>query len=160
LSIFPGLYPLHLCTIKIVKQKRIDMNSAATAIWNGTVKDGNGNLTTQSNIITHAPYSFQSRLKKETGTNPEELLAAAHAGCFTMKLSADLTSAGFTPKELVTTAIISLTNGVISKSALINHANVPGITNEQFLKIAEQAKDTCPVSRAYNMEITLEAQLK
>jgi organic hydroperoxide reductase OsmC/OhrA len=94
LSIFPGLHPLHLCTVKLLTTKnKYDMNSAATAIWNGTVKEGNGNLTTQSGTLSNAAYSFQSRLKKETGTNPEELMAAAHAGCFTMKLSADLTSA-------------------------------------------------------------------
>lgn len=136
------------------------MNSAATAIWIGKIKDGNGTLTTQSEVLRDTAYSFQSRLKKETGTNPEELIAAAHAGCFTMKLSADLTSAGFNPEELTTTAIVSLVNGVITKSALINHARIPGITEEQFTRIAEQAKEDCPVSKALNMEITLEAQLK
>lgn len=136
------------------------MNSAATAVWNGKIKDGNGTLTTQSEVLDNTAYSFQSRLKKETGTNPEELIAAAHAGCFTMKLSADLTSAGFYPETLTTTAIVSLTNGVITKSVLINHSRVPGVTEEQFIKIAEQAKLNCPVSKALNMEIILEAQLK
>jgi osmotically inducible protein OsmC len=140
-------------------KNKTDMNSAATAIWNGTIKEGNGSLTTQSETLSNAAYTFQSRLKKETGTNPEELMAAAHAGCFTMKLSADLTSAGFIPEELITTAIVSLINGVISKSALHTHARIPGITKEQFIKIAERAKETCPVSKAYNTEITLEAQL-
>lgn len=135
------------------------MNRSANAIWNGTIKEGKGTLTTQSGILSSAPYSFVTRFENQSGTNPEELMAAAHAGCFTMKLSADLTSAGFTPEELSTTAVVSLVNGVIAKSALTLHAKVPGITNEQFNKIASHAKETCPVSKAYNLEITLEAHL-
>jgi osmotically inducible protein OsmC len=136
------------------------MNRSATAIWNGTIKEGKGNLTTQSHILDKTPYTFVSRFENATGTNPEELMAAAHAGCFTMKLSADLTTAGFTPEELATTAVVSLVNGVISKSALTLHACVPGITQDQFLRIASQSKETCPVSKAYNLEITLEAHLQ
>lgn len=135
------------------------MNRSAKAIWNGTIKEGKGNLTTQSQILDKTPYSFVSRFENQAGTNPEELMAAAHAGCFTMKLSADLTAAGFTPSELSTTAVVSLINGVISKSALTVSADVPGITEDQFLKIAYQSKETCPVSKAYNLEITLDAHL-
>lgn len=135
------------------------MNRSAKAIWNGTIKEGKGNLTTQSQTLNNAPYSFVTRFENQAGTNPEELMAAAHAGCFTMKLSADLTAAGFTPEELSTEAVVSLVNGVISKSALTVHANVPGISQEQFAKIALQSKETCPVSKAYNLEITLDAHL-
>ena len=136
------------------------MNRSAKAIWNGTIKEGKGNLTTQSNTLSQTPYSFVSRFENQTGTNPEELMAAAHAGCFTMKLSADLTAAGFIPEELSTEAVVSLINGVIAKSALTLQAKVPGITDEQFRKIAYQAKATCPVSKAYNLEITLDAHLQ
>ena len=135
------------------------MRRNATAVWNGTIKEGKGNLSTQSQVLDKTPYSFVSRFENQPGTNPEELMAAAHAGCFTMKLSADLTAAGFIPEELITEAIVSLINGVITKSALTVNAKVPGITELKFLEIAQQAKATCPVSVAYNLEITLEAHL-
>ena len=135
------------------------MNRSAKAIWNGRIKEGKGNLTTQSQILNQTPYSFVSRFENQAGTNPEELMAAAHAGCVTMKLRADLSSAGFIPEELSTTAVVSLSNGVITKSALTLHGNVPGITEETFQKIALQSKQTCPVSVAYNLEITLDAHL-
>ncbi len=136
------------------------MNRSAKALWNGTIKEGKGNLTTQSQTLDKAPYSFVTRFENQAGTNPEELMAAAHAGCFTMKLSADLTAAGFVPGELLTEAVVSLVNGVIAKSALTLHAEIPGITEEQFLEIALNAKATCPVSKAYNLEISLEAHLQ
>ena len=135
------------------------MNRSAKAIWNGTIKEGNGNLSTQSNTLNKTPYSFLTRFENQAGTNPEELMAAAHAGCFTMKLSADLTTAGFVPEELVTQAVVSLVNGVITKSALSLQAIIPGISQAQFEEITANAKATCPVSKAYNLEITLEAQL-
>lgn len=135
------------------------MNRSAKAIWNGTIKEGKGNLSTQSHTLDKSPYSFVTRFENQNGTNPEELMAAAHAGCFTMKLSADLGAAGFTPEELSTEAVVSLVNGVISKSALTLHAIVPGISEEQLLKIAYLSKETCPVSKAYNLEITLDAHL-
>jgi len=135
------------------------MNRSAKAIWNGTIKEGNGNLSTQSNTLNKTPYSFLTRFENQAGTNPEELMAAAHAGCFTMKLSADLTTAGFVPEELVTEAVVSLVNGVITKSALSLQAKIPGISQAQFEEITANAKATCPVSKAYNLEITLEAQL-
>lgn len=135
------------------------MNRSAKAIWNGTIKEGNGNLSTQSNTLNKTPYSFLTRFENQAGTNPEELMAAAHAGCFTMKLSADLTTAGFVPEELVTEAVVSLVNGVITKSALSLQAKIPGISQAQFEEITANAKATCPVSKAYNLEITLESQL-
>lgn len=135
------------------------MNRSATAVWNGTIKEGKGILSTQSQTLNQTPYSFVSRFENKPGTNPEELMAAAHAGCFTMKLSADLTAAGFTPEELVTEAVVSLENGAITRSALSVQARIPGITDKQFQQIAADAKANCPVSKAYNLEITLQAQL-
>ncbi|MNK08972.1 Peroxiredoxin OsmC [compost metagenome] len=135
------------------------MKRKAQAVWNGTIKDGNGHLTTQSNILDKTSYSFNSRFADGNGTNPEELLAAAHAGCFTMKLSADLTEAGYPPYELQTTSTITMENGKIALSALELQANVPGITDNDFQRIAKKAKETCPVSVAFSFEITLEAKL-
>ena len=137
------------------------MNSKtqATAVWNGTIKEGKGHLSSQSGILQQTPYSFASRFESGTGTNPEELMAAAHAGCFTMKLSADLTAAGYNPQELTTTSTITLDKGVITKSELTLIAKIDGITDEEFQKIAKSAEETCPVSNAYKLEITLQATL-
>ena len=135
------------------------MKRNATAVWNGTIKEGAGHLSTDSKVLDQTQYSFNSRFADGIGTNPEELMAAAHAGCFTMKLSLDLTEAGFTPDTLETKATISLDNGVISSSHLVLKASVPGITEEQFQEIAKGAKANCPVSKAYNLEITLDASL-
>lgn len=101
------------------------MRRHATAVWNGTIKEGKGNITTQSTVLNQTQYSFSSRFEDGVGTNPEELLAAAHAGCFTMKLSLDLTQAGFTPETLETKSVISLENGKITKSELTLTAKVP-----------------------------------
>lgn len=135
------------------------MKRNATAVWNGTIKEGAGHLSTDSKVLDQTQYSFNSRFADGIGTNPEELMAAAHAGCFTMKLSLDLTEAGFTPDTLETKATISLDNGVISSSHLVLKASIPGITEEQFQEITKGAKENCPVSKAYNLEITLDASL-
>lgn len=135
------------------------MQRQATAVWNGTIKEGKGHLTSQSQILKQTPYTFVSRFENGTGTNPEELMAAAHAGCFTMKLSLDLTTAGYNPIELSTTSTITLENGVIMKSALVLNAKIAGITEQEFQRIAEQSKESCPVSKAYNLEISLQANL-
>ena len=135
------------------------MKRTANAHWNGTLKDGRGELTTQSTTLNKTQYSFKSRFEEGVGTNPEELMAAAHAGCFTMKLSADLTEAGFTPTNLETKATVSLDNGVITSSHLVTQASIPDISEDQFQEIAKGAKENCPVSKAYNLEITLEATL-
>ncbi len=135
------------------------MKRNATAVWNGTIKEGNGNLTTQSTTLNKTQYSFNSRFAEGVGTNPEELMAAAHTGCFTMKLSLDLTTAGFTPETLETTATITLDNGAITRSDLVLTAKIPGINEEQFQQIAAGAKEGCPVSKAYNMAISLIANL-
>ncbi|WP_442587614.1 OsmC family protein [Pedobacter sp. AW31-3R] len=135
------------------------MKRNATAVWNGTIKEGQGHITTQSTTLNQTQYSFNSRFAEGVGTNPEELMAAAHAGCFTMKLSLDLTEAGFNPESLETTASIVLDNGVITTSNLVLKASIPGITEEQFQEIAAGAKENCPVSKAYNLDITLDASL-
>lgn len=135
------------------------MKRKAEAVWNGTIKEGSGHLTTQSTTLNETQYSFNSRFAEGVGTNPEELLAAAHAGCFTMKLSADLTEAGYTPGELKTSSHISLEDGKITLSALKLTAKIPGISNDDFQKIAKGAKENCPVSGAFSFEITLEAEL-
>lgn len=137
------------------------MKRNATAVWNGTVKEGKGHLTTQSTTLNQTQYSFSSRFEEGIGTNPEELLAAAHAGCFTMKLSAELSQAGFTPEELTTKSVITLdpSVGKITKSELTLTAKVPGITEEEFQKYAKIAEEGCPVSAAFNFEITLNVTL-
>jgi osmotically inducible protein OsmC len=135
------------------------MKRTATAVWNGSGKEGNGHLSSQSTVLNKTQYSFNSRFADGVGTNPEELMAAAHAGCFTMKLSFVLGAAGFTPENLETTCAITLEDGVINKSELVVKAKVPGITPEKFQECAADAKANCPVSKAYNMEITLDASL-
>ena len=135
------------------------MKRNATAVWNGTIKEGSGNLTTDSKVLDKTQYSFNSRFAEGIGTNPEELMAAAHAGCFTMKLSLDLTEAGFNPTSLETKSTISLENGVITSSHLSLVASIPDIEDVQFQEIAAGAKANCPVSKAYNLDITLEATL-
>ena len=135
------------------------MTRNATAIWNGSGKEGNGNLSTQSTVLNKTQYSYKSRFEEGVGTNPEELMAAAHAGCFTMKLSFVLGAAGFTPDNIETTCDITLDNGAITTSHLKVTASVPGISQEQFKQCAEEAKVNCPVSKAYNLETTLEASL-
>lgn len=135
------------------------MKRNATAIWAGSGKEGKGDLTTQSGVLNKTQYSFSSRFEEGIGTNPEELMAAAHAGCFTMKLSFVLGEAGFTPDELQTKCVISLENGAITKSELTVQGKVPGITAEKFQECADNAKANCPVSKAYSMEITMTATL-
>jgi osmotically inducible protein OsmC len=137
------------------------MKRTATAVWTGSGKEGKGNLTTQSTTLNQTQYSFGSRFEEGVGTNPEELMAAAHAGCFTMKLSFVLGAAGFTADSLETSCAITLdpSIGAITKSELVVKAKVPGITPEKFQECAADAKANCPVSKAYNMDITLAAEL-
>ena len=136
----------------------------AHAAWRGTGRDGAGDLTTDSGVLSESPYSFKTRFEGEPGTNPEELLAAAHAGCFTMALAFAMQQAGYTPTELLTEAAISLdSEGAgfrISRSALTVTAEVPGLDKETFDKLAEGAEKNCPVSKLFNAEITLAATLK
>jgi lipoyl-dependent peroxiredoxin len=135
------------------------MKRNATAIWNGSGKEGNGTMSTQSTVLNNAQYSYKTRFEDGVGTNPEELMAAAHAGCFSMKLSFVLNAAGFTADEINTNCAISLENGAITKSELTVRAKVPGIDDAKFQECAADAKANCPVSKAYNCEITLDAAL-
>ena len=135
------------------------MKRNATAVWQGTGKEGNGTLSTQSNILNNTPYSFSSRFEEGTGTNPEELAAAAHAGCFTMKMSFVLVAAGFTADKLETKCDITLDSGTITSSHLTLKASIPGITKEKFDECVADAKANCPISKLLNTTITVEAIL-
>lgn len=137
------------------------MKRSATANWKGSGKEGKGLLSTQSTIINNAQYSFGSRFEEGIGTNPEELAAAAHAGCFTMKLSFVLGKAGFTPENIDTKCEITLdpAKGEITESHLTVTAKVPGIPKEQFDASIADAKENCPISKLYKTTITCEANL-
>ena len=136
------------------------MKRHATAVWNGSGKEGNGNITTQSGTLKETQYSFNSRFAEGVGTNPEELIAAAHAGCFTMKLSFVLGAAGFTPERLETTSHVSLEDGTITESHLTLKAKVPGLSQEKFDESVKDAELNCPISKALNTKITVEATLE
>ena len=131
----------------------------ATAVWNGSGKEGSGHLTTQSTTLNQTQYSFNSRFAEGVGTNPEELVAAAHAGCFTMKLSFVLGAAGFTPTSIETKCEITLDNGAITLSHLIVKASVPGIDAATFEASVKDAEANCPISKLYNTSITTDATL-
>ena len=135
------------------------MKRNATAVWNGTGKEGTGHLTTQSTTLNKTQYSFSSRFEEGVGTNPEELVAAAHAGCFSMKLSFILNAAGFTADEIVTKCDITLEAGSITESHLSVSAKIPGIDQEKFDAAVADAKANCPISKLYNTHITAEAVL-
>lgn len=135
------------------------MKRNATAVWKGTGKEGNGTLTTQSGILNSTPYNYVSRFEQGDQTNPEELIAAAHAGCFTMKLSFVLGAAGFTPDNLETSCEVTLDNGSITTSHLKVKGSVPGISKEKFDECAKEAKENCPISKSLTAEITYEATL-
>ena len=136
----------------------------ARAVWRGTGKDGNGDLTTDSGVLSATPYSFKTRFESEPGTNPEELIAAAHAGCFTMQLAFLIQRAGLEPEELSTEAAVSLVPDgqgfKIDRSALTLRAKVPGLDQAKFEELAGTAEKSCPVSRLLNAEITLDAKLE
>lgn len=135
------------------------MKRKATAVWQGSGKEGKGHVSTQSSILNKTQYSFNSRFAEGTGTNPEELIAAAHAGCFAMKLSFVLGEAGFTPDELNAECTITLGDSAITESHITLKGKVPGISKEKFQECAEEAKKTCPISKSLNTNITLEATL-
>jgi osmotically inducible protein OsmC len=139
------------------------MKRTAEAKWQGDLKTGAGTISMASGTLSGTPYSFHSRFEQGKGTNPEELLAAAHAGCFTMALSNQLAQAGFVAESLETTCTITLdkTDGGfgITESHLELKARVPGATQEAFDKATQAAKSGCPVSKLYNTNITLDAKL-
>lgn len=135
----------------------------AKAVWRGTGREGSGTLSTDSGVLADTPYSFKTRFENEKGTNPEELIAAAHAGCFTMALAFQLQGAGYTPTELATEAAVALEpegQGFrIRRSALALRAAVPGLDEATFARLATDAEKNCPVSKLLNAEITLDAKL-
>jgi osmotically inducible protein OsmC len=135
----------------------------AKAAWRGTGKDGEGDISTDSGVLAETPFSYRTRFENQKGTNPEELIAAAHAGCFTMALAFQLQGAGYTPTELTTEAAVSLDpDGAgfrITRSALTLRADCPGLDEETFAKLAGVAEKNCPISRVLNAEITLDAKL-
>lgn len=140
------------------------MKRTATAVWNGSLKEGSGSLTAPGGVLKNTPYSFASRFASGAGTNPEELIAAAHAGCFAMALSAALGEAGFKPDRLEATAEVSLENvppkgWTVTASHLVMNAKIPGIDAAKFDEIAQRAKANCPISRLLNANITLAARL-
>jgi len=136
------------------------MKRHATAVWNGSGKEGKGTISSQSGVLKDTQYSYNSRFAEGTGTNPEELVAAAHAGCFTMKLSFVLGEAGFTPDRLETTSHINFENGVLTESHLTVKAKVPGISKEKFDACVKDAEQNCPISKALNMKISSEGNLE
>ena len=138
------------------------MKRKVVAVWEGDGADGNGVLSTQSGAFNNMPYSFKTRFENDNGdlgTNPEELIAAAHAGCFNMKLSFVLNEANFNPKELNTEAVLTFVDGKIIAIQLNLKAKVPGINKEKFEELAEDAKVNCPISGVLNCEIILNSVL-
>lgn len=135
------------------------MKRKASAVWHGDIKQGGGYLNSQSGVLNKTPYSFHTRFGDVPGTNPEELMAAAHAGCFTMKFDLDLTEAGYAVESLKTDCHITIDEGKITLSELTLEAKIPGISEEDFQRLAQGAKETCPVSVAYGFDIQLTASL-
>jgi len=150
--------------ITVARNEENSMKRSASAIWSGDLKRGHGALATHSGVLKDTPYSFATRFEQTDGTNPEELVAAAHAGCFTMALAAALGGAGFTPKRLATQATVTLEqvtgNWSITAVHLETEAWVPTIKADQFDAIAQDAKANCPISRLLKAQITLTAKLE
>lgn len=140
------------------------MQRKASAVWQGDLKGGKGNITTASGVLKETQYSFSTRFENGIGTNPEELIAAAHAGCFAMAFSAELGRAGFTPAVINVTAVVTMdktdAGWTVTKSDLQMTAKIPGIDQEKFVAIANSAKAGCPISRLLNATITLDAKLE
>jgi len=141
----------------------VRMKHKASAVWQGSLKEGSGTMSTGSGALVEKPYSFKTRFEGEQGTNPEELIAAAHAGCFSMAFSLILGMAGFTPDKIETSATVSLDQAAdgfaITSSRLVMTASIPGIDDATFQELAAKAKAGCPVSKVLNAEISLEATL-
>jgi osmotically inducible protein OsmC len=140
------------------------IKKSASVIWTGSGKTGRGEITTQSGAMQSVPYGFNTRFEDKPGTNPEELIAGAHASCFAMALSFQLEGAGFTDQELRTTAVVTLDKDgdgfKVTESAISLKGRVDGITSERFIELAETAKKNCPISKLLNTKITLNAELQ
>lgn len=135
------------------------MKRNATAVWQGSIKEGAGKLTTQSKVLDNAQYSFKTRFEDGIGTNPEELVAAAHAGCFTMQLSAFITEAGYEIESLETKCDIDFQNGSIVSSTLTVNGKVAAISNDEFQELVAKAETNCPISKLLNTKISSVATL-
>ncbi|MES2543423.1 MAG: OsmC family peroxiredoxin [Bacteroidota bacterium] len=135
------------------------MKRYATAVWKGSLKEGNGTLTTQTKTLNNTQYSFKSRFEDGVGTNPEELAAAAHSGCFTMQLSAYITEAGFEIESIETKCDINLLEGTIVESHLTVNAKIARISNDIFQELVSKAEKNCPISKLFNTKITSTATL-
>ncbi len=137
------------------------MKRHATALWNGTGKEGKGTLTTQSTTLQDTQYSFKSRFEEGTGTNPEELVAAAHAGCFSMKLSFNISAENITPESIETKATVNLNpeKGAIDNIHLVVKVKAEGLSKEKFDELVADAKANCPISKLLDTDITLESEL-
>jgi len=140
------------------------MDRSASALWHGNLKEGSGSISTQSGTLKDAQYGFKSRFENGVGTNPEELIAAAHAGCFTMALSNELSTAGHTPDSVDTTAVVTMEitddGPTVTKIHLTTKASIPNIEKDKFDELAKKAKDHCPISRLLKAaEISLDASL-
>jgi osmotically inducible protein OsmC len=135
------------------------MKRHATAVWKGSLKEGAGHLSTQSGTLEKTQYSFKSRFEEGVGTNPEELVAAAHSGCFTMQLSAYITEGGFEIESIETKCEINLLEGKIVSSHLTVSAKVKEITNDVFQELVTKAEQNCPISKLLDTEISTEASL-
>jgi osmotically inducible protein OsmC len=140
------------------------MNRKGSAVWSGDLKTGNGTVSTQSGTLSEAQYSFKTRFEEGVGTNPEELIGASHAGCFSMALSAILGEAGITPDRIATTSTVTLEfidgTPTVTKIHLDTTAKIPGISDEDFQKHANAAKENCPISRLLKAELSLTAKLE
>lgn len=140
------------------------MQRKGSAVWTGGLKDGKGTVSTASGVLSNTQYSFATRFENGAGTNPEELIAAAHAGCFSMALSAQLGNAGITPQKIATTATVTLekldSGFAITTIHLDVTATIPGAKKEAFEKAAQDAKTGCPVSKLFNAKITMDAKLE
>ncbi|WP_293894316.1 OsmC family protein [Flavobacterium sp.] len=135
------------------------MKRNATAVWKGSIKEGKGAITSQSTTLNNTQYSFGSRFEEGVGTNPEELVAAAHSGCFSMQLSAFIGEAGFTPDSIETKCVIDFQNGAIVSSTLTVEAKIPGISKDTFQELVTKAEKNCPISKLLNAEISSTATL-
>jgi lipoyl-dependent peroxiredoxin len=140
------------------------MKRKASAVWKGDLKTGKGSISTESGVLKETQYSFSTRFENGVGTNPEELIAASHAGCFSMAFSAELGKAGFTPASIHTTATVTLDKTdagfTVTESHLDMTASIPGIDQEKFTAIANGAKAGCPISRLLNAKVSLDAKLE
>lgn len=137
----------------------MEIKRKSTAIWSGTGKEGKGKLTSQSGVLSNSQYGFQSRFADGIGTNPEELIASAHAGCFSMKLAFNLQAAGYAADEIKTECEVVLDNGAITKSNLSVEVRVQNLPENKFSELLADAKANCPVSKLFNCEINLTSKL-